>query len=97
MKNNIGIVFIVFLTVVGCGLSEKEMNTAKKHFNDAATKQCECNQLKAKADAKYSECVREYEDIVRYMTMFFDVTKPSESEKKSASSEAEIITAQCKL
>ncbi len=85
------------LTFLNCGMSGKEMETAKKHFSDAATKQCECTKMKSSPDfnqESYSRCTREYEDIVRYMNAFFDVVKPSDSEKKEAASAAESI--QCK-
>lgn len=87
------------VALLNCGMSGKEMETAKKHFSDAATKQCECTKIKTSADFNqeaFAQCTREYEDIVRYMNAFFDVVKPSDAEKKEAASVAESIQQNCK-
>ncbi|TGL58524.1 hypothetical protein EHQ58_10305 [Leptospira ognonensis] len=90
------IILLCFPIVLACGLSDQEKETLKKHYIETATKQCECNQLKAKADPGYSACVREYEQNVRYMEAFLDVTKASETDKKQAALESEKITLNCK-
>lgn len=86
--------------ITACGLSQQEMNAAKKHFADTAEQKCKCDQIKAKKDSKpeeFSACVREYDQRVRYMQSFFEVVKPSDSERKEAAKAGEAITAACKI
>lgn len=87
------------LAATGCGLSETEMATAKKHATEIAEQQCKCDQLKTQQDkkaAEYSECVREFERRVKYQKMFYDVVKPSDKERKTAAAAGEAVTAACK-
>lgn len=94
---NIQRIILFFIPIfISCGLSDQEKETLKNHFREIAAKQCECNQLKAKTDPSYSACVQEYEQSVRYMEAFIEVTKPSESEKKLAASDSEQMRSQCK-
>ncbi|MFO1469640.1 MAG: hypothetical protein U1F27_01210 [Turneriella sp.] len=93
------IVSLAALGLSACGMSAKEMETAKKHFADTAVQQCKCDQIKGQKDHKaeeYSACVREYEEKVRYMKSFFDVVQPSEGQRKEAAKAGESITAACK-
>jgi hypothetical protein len=92
------IVAAVATLFLHCGLSKKEMETAKKHFATVAESQCKCKQIKAKKDAQpneYGECVAMLERNTRYMTMFFDVVKPSASERKEAAKAGDEIRANC--
>lgn len=87
------------LTLTACGLSQKEMETAKKHFAEAAEQQCKCDKIKAQKDFSqndYSACVREYEQRVKYMEAFFEVTKPSSGERAEAAKAGDAVTAACK-
>lgn len=84
--------------VLHCGLSQQEKETAKKHFITVAETECKCKQIKAQKDAKpneYGDCVRTLEQNTKYMTMFFDVAKPSASERQEASKAGDEIKAKC--
>jgi hypothetical protein len=90
--------FLVALSLTACGISKQEMETAKKHFAGSAEQKCKCDRIKSQKDYKqdeYGACVREYEDRVRYMKSFFDVVKPSDSERKEAAKAGEAVTAAC--
>lgn len=99
MKLKSGILFAAF-ALTACGLSQQEMETAKKHFAEAAEQQCKCGKIKAQKDyseGEYSACVREYEQRVKYMNAFFEVTKPSDSERAEAAKAGDAVTAACKI
>ena len=84
---------------LGCGMSSAEMETAKKHFRETAELQCKCDKIKAQKDSKpedYSTCVRDYESAVKYMKDFFDVVKPTDSQRSEASKAGDEVIAGCK-
>lgn len=82
------------MLLVGCGLSTSEMENAKKLSIAIAESECECKKLKASGQP-ITECVENYERNVRYLTNFYDVVKPSDSERKQASAAADEIKSKC--
>ena len=85
---------ISLLLIIGCGLSTSEMENAKKLSIAIAESECECKKIKASGQS-IAECKEIFERNVRYLTIFFDVVKPSESEKKQASAPADEIRSKC--
>ena len=82
------------LLLVGCGLSTSEMENATKLSIAIAESECECKKIKASGQP-ITECVEIYERNVRYLTNFYEVVKPSDSEKKKASAPADEIRSKC--
>ncbi len=85
---------ISMLLLIGCGLSTSEMENAKKLSIAIAESECECKKIKASGQS-IAECTEIFERNVRYLTNFYDVVKPSDSEKRKASAAADEIRSKC--
>ena len=85
---------ISLLLIIGCGLSTSEMENAKKLSIAIAESECECKKIKASGQST-AECTENFERNVRYLTSFYEVVKPSDSEIKQASTAADEIRNKC--
>jgi hypothetical protein len=85
---------ITMLLLIGCGLSTSEMENAKKLSIAIAESECECKKIKASGQS-ITECTEIFERNVRYLNNFYEVVKPSESEKKQASAPSDEIRSKC--
>ncbi|MBK6605191.1 MAG: hypothetical protein IPO06_12590 [Leptospiraceae bacterium] len=85
---------ISMLLIIGCGLSTSEMENAKKLSIAIAESECECRKIKESGQST-AECTENFARNVRYLTNFYDVVKPSDSERKQASTAADEIRSKC--